>query len=272
MNSLEKLERLKAILINLDGLAIAFSGGVDSSFLLKVAHEVLGEKVIAVTARSCSFPERELNEAVGFARKYGIKHLIVDSEELDIEGFAENPRNRCYMCKKELFSKIITIADEYQLMNIAEGSNLDDLGDYRPGMQAIEELGVLSPLREASLTKEEIRELSLRLGLKTWDKPSFACLASRFPYGEKITLEKLVMVDRAEQYLLDKGIRQVRVRHHGDVARIETGEDGWEKLMKPDLRTEVYAEFRTIGFVYVALDLIGYRTGSMNESMASESR
>jgi uncharacterized protein len=267
MNSLEKLARLKTNLKQYDSLAVAFSGGVDSSFLLKVAHDVIGEKVIAITGRSLSFPERELNEARVFTRKYGINHLIIDSEELDVEGFSDNPRNRCYLCKKELFSKIINLAAEHDVGNIAEGSNFDDLSDYRPGMQAIAELGVVSPLKEAGLTKAEIRDLSQKLGIETWDKPSFACLASRFPYGEKITKEKLTMVDQAEQYLLNNGIRQVRVRHHGEVARIEVGKDEWEKILRLETRQNIQAEFNNIGFVYVALDLIGYRTGSMNESL-----
>lgn len=268
MDSLEKLDRLKAILKQFDSLAVAFSGGVDSSFLLKVAHDVIGEKVLAITGRSLSFPERELNEAAAFTKKYGINHLIIDSEELSIEGFSDNPRNRCYICKKELFSKIISMAAEHGIRNVTEGSNLDDLGDYRPGMKAIAELEVASPLKEAGLTKEEIRVLSQELGLETWDKPSFACLASRFPYGEKITEEKLKMIDQAEQFLLNKGVRQVRVRHHGEVARIEVGNDEWDKIISLETRKNIQAEFNRIGFAYVALDLIGYRTGSMNETLS----
>ena len=224
-----KCETLKNVISSLESVAVAFSGGVDSTFLLEFAHKVLGDKVIAVTAHSASYPQRELDEASAFTKLHNIKHIVVESEELDIEGFSDNPVNRCYLCKKELFAKIIKIAKEYGVKTIAEGSNMDDNGDYRPGLIAIDELHIKSPLREAGLTKEDIRILSREMGLPTWNKQSFACLSSRFPYGEKITLEKLNMIDRAEQYLLDLGYKQVRVRHHGDIARIELDEDGFEQ-------------------------------------------
>jgi uncharacterized protein len=246
---------------------VAFSGGVDSTLLLKAAHEELRERAIAVTARSCSFPARELGEAAAFCSSEGIEHIICDSEELDIEGFAENPRNRCYLCKNELFGKIWNEARARGIQNVADGTNTDDEGDWRPGLQAAAELGVVSPLREAGMSKDDIRAISRELGLATWDKQSFACLASRFPYGEKITREKLGMIDRAEQYLLDIGLRQVRVRRHGDVARIETDEPGTLILMDRPLRTAVHEKLREIGFTYVSLDLLGYRTGSMNETL-----
>ena len=207
----KKLLALKAYLNNLNSVAIAFSSGVDSTFLLKVAHDVLGDQIVAVTARSCSFPVRELKEAEEFCRKEGIRHIIVDSEELDIEGFRHNPRNRCYLCKHELFTKIIAIAQE------------NHNGDYRPGLKAVAELHVVSPLRYVGLYKEEIRQLSKELGLATWNKQSFACLSSRFVYGEEISREKLSMVDKAEQFLLDMGFTQLRVRIHGTIARIEVG-------------------------------------------------
>ncbi len=268
MNNLqEKYHILKKYINSLESVAVAFSSGVDSTFLLKVAHDVLKDKAIAVTARSCSFPERELQEAVAFTKAIGIVHRIVDSEELEIEGFSQNPENRCYLCKKELFSKIKNIVRENGLQEVVEGSNMDDLGDYRPGLAAIQELGVKSPLRYAGLTKEEIRQLSRELGLPTSEKQSFACLSSRFPYGQCITPEKLKMVDEAEQLLLDLGFRQVRVRHHGTLARIEIAEEEFVKIMKKEVRDKVYHRLNEIGFIYVSLDLSGYRTGSMNETL-----
>ena len=263
-----KYEQLKGGLRPLERLVVCFSGGVDSTFLLKVAYDVLQNNVIAVSARSCTFPQRELNEAVAFAEKYGIEHVIVDSEELDINGFSTNPPNRCYLCKTELLGKVRAVADSRGIAHIAEGSNADDLGDYRPGLQAVQECKVLSPLRQAGLTKNEIRLLSKELGLPTWDKQSFACLSSRFPYGETITRERLQRIDRAEQFLIDNGFKQVRVRFHGNLARIETDENGFQKLSDPELRSRIYSQFKIIGFDYVAMDLLGYRTGSMNETLS----
>lgn len=263
----EKYKDLKEYIKSLESVAVAFSSGVDSTFLLKVAHDVLGDKAVAVTARSCSFPERELRETAAFAEAHGIKHLIVDSEELEIEGFSENPPNRCYLCKHELFSKMKDIAEQHGLKEVVEGSNMDDMGDYRPGLTAIQELGVKSPLRYAGLTKDDIRELSRELALPTWEKQSFACLSSRFPYGQSITPEKLKMVDEAEQMLLDLGFRQVRVRHHDTLARIEIDGNQFPKIMEKDIRDRIYSRFREIGFTYVSLDLAGYRTGSMNETL-----
>jgi uncharacterized protein len=267
MTTTEKYEKLKSNLSALSGLAVAFSGGVDSTFLLKTAKDSVNGSVIAVTARSCSFPERELNEARAFCEGEGIRHIVVDSEELDIEGFAENPKNRCYICKNELFTKIWDVARENGVANVAEGSNIDDEGDYRPGLIAVAEQGALSPLRDAGLYKAEIRELSRGVGLGTADKQSFACLSSRFPYGETITREKLRAVDGAEQTLLDLGLRQVRVRCHGNLARIETDEDGFRLFEDRDIRRNLHTRFKNLGFTYVALDLLGYRTGSMNETL-----
>lgn len=267
MDAKDKLVLLKQNIEKLGSLAVAFSGGLDSSFLLKVAQEVLGDDVIGITARSSTYPEREYKEAVEFASTYGIRHMTIVSEELEIEGFADNPKNRCYFCKHELFSKIQDIAKELGMKYVADGSNKDDLSDYRPGMQAANELNVVSPLKEAGITKKDIRILSKEMGLPTWDKPSFACLSSRFPYGHKITPEKLQMVDKAEQYLLDKGFRQVRVRHHEEIARIEVSAEEMTKFFDVELMNSVNDKFKEIGFKYVALDLKGYRTGSMNETL-----
>lgn len=268
----EKKQKLSQYLKSLGSVAVAFSGGVDSSFLLKSAQEALGERVLAVTARSSTYPERELNEAVAFAKEYGIRQIVIESEELDIEEFTHNPPNRCYLCKNELFTKILRIAKHEDIEYVAEGSNCDDLGDYRPGLIAARELGIVSPLRAAGLNKEEIRELSKQMGLKTWNKPSFACLSSRIPYGEQISREKLNMIDKAEQALLDLGFRQVRVRHHGDIARIEIAPNEMPRVFAEGLAPVIYEKVKAAGFTYVALDLKGYRTGSMNDTLKPEQR
>ena len=263
--ALAKLERLRERLRVIGGAVVAFSSGVDSTFLLRVAHEELGDRVVAATARSHSFPNRELDEATAFCRAEGVRHVVIDSEELDIPGFAENPPDRCYHCKKELFSKLLAFARDNGLAAVLEGSNIDDDGDYRPGRRAIRELGILSPLHEAGLTKAEIRVLSREMGLPTFDKPSFACLASRFPYGERITVRGLERVEKAEQWLLDAGwgLTQLRVRSHGDLARIEVPPADIPRLAAR--AAEIAAAFKDLGFAYVTLDLLGYRTGSMNE-------
>ena len=349
----EKYQDLQDYLKSLGRVAVAFSGGVDSTLLLKVAHDVLGDNCVAVTAKSKSFPERELNESNDFCLEEGIKHYYTDSEELDLPGFRQNPTNRCYLCKHELFEEIEKMAgeifpelgvneeevgksdsqddsaevdrlgksdsqddsaevdrlgkddsqddsaevdnlgkddsqddsaevdnlgksdsqddsaevDNLGKVYICEGSNMDDNGDFRPGLKAIEELGVTSPLRHAGLYKEEIRELSKRLGLKTYRKQSFACLSSRFVYGETISDQKLRMVDRAEQFLLDLGFEQLRVRIHGEkefLARIEVPVDQIQRMASPEVQKKVNMRFHTLGFTYVTLDLAGYQTGSMN--------
>lgn len=267
METIEKYKKLQENLRNLGSVAIAFSSGVDSTFLLKAAHNVLGDKVIAVTASSCSFPKRELEEAKKFCQENGIRQIICESEELNIEGFRQNPVNRCYLCKHELFEKIWKIAEEHQVAAVAEGSNMDDNGDYRPGLIAVKELNVKSPLRDVQLTKAEIRELSKQIGLSTWNKQSFACLSSRFVYGETIDEKKLSMVDRAEQLLLDLGFHQVRVRIHGTIARIEVLPEELQKIVEPGMREKIAVKFRGFGFSYVTLDMEGYRTGSMNETL-----
>lgn len=259
-----KYNNLKEYLKSLGSVAVAFSSGVDSTFLLKVAHEVLGDKAIAITLNAAAFPEKETNDARDFCKCEGIKHIICGYNPLDIEGFADNPPDRCYICKKVIFSEIKKLAKENNIAYVAEGSNMSDNGDYRPGLKAIEELKVESPLQKANLYKSEIRELSKILGLKTWDKPSKACLASRFAYGEKITEEKLMMIDKAEDVIISKGYVQSRVRVHGNIARIEILPEQINDFIVND-REEVATLLKKIGFSYVTLDLQGYRTGSMNE-------
>jgi uncharacterized protein len=261
----EKLMNLKEILGSMDSVVVGFSGGVDSTFLLKIAKDVLKDKVIAVTASSSTFPKREMNEAISFAKQNNIKHMIVKSEELDIEGFSKNPKDRCFYCKKELFSKFIDIAKENGYKYVLDGSNTDDTKDYRPGMRASKELGIRSPLLEANMSKEDIRMLSKKMNLPTWDKPSFACLSSRVPYGEEITKQKLNMIEDSEEFLLKLGFKQVRVRHHGDIARIEVAPKEREKLFNIEVMDKISDRLKEIGFKYVTLDLDGYRTGSMNE-------
>jgi len=262
----KKLETLKQGIRETGRLAVAFSGGTDSAFLLKVAHDVLGDNLLAVTADSPAHPERELNEALSFAAQYGIRHIVFSLEDADLEALFENSRDRCYTCKKKILSKIITIAGEHNIHRVAEGSNMDDLTDDRPGSQAVREMNVLSPLMDARLHKNDIRRLSEHMNLPTWNKAAFACLFSRFPYGRRVTRQMLEMVDKAEQYLLNLGFQQVRVRHHGEVARIEVPHDERQKFFNNDLMEKIDKELKSIGFVYTSLDLRGYRTGSMNES------
>ena len=256
---MNKLDELKKYLRGLGKVAVAFSGGVDSTFLLSVAHEVLGDNVLALTAASKFIPRRELEAAEKFCADNGIRQIIFEADVLNIDGVKENPADRCYLCKRELFKNFLRLAEDKILV---EGSNMDDASDYRPGMRALTELKIKSPLREVGLYKAEIRELSKELNLPTWNKPSMACLASRFVYGEILTTEKLSMVEAAEEFLLSAGFNQLRVRVHGNIARIEILPEEFDKLLK--IRKEISARLKSIGFDYVTLDLQGYRVGSMN--------
>lgn len=266
-----KKDALFNILNGLDSLMVAYSGGLDSSFLLCCAHQVLGDNVIAVTAISPSYPERERKSAIAFTKKMGVRHEIIESDELSIPEYSQNSPLRCYYCKKELLSKLKELAERLHVDHIAHGANMDDIKDFRPGMKAAQEQGILAPLMEANLYKKDIMKLSKEMGLDIWDKPSSACLASRIPYGEPITTEKLKRVEKAEDFLIKNGFRQCRVRHHGRIARIELEEEHIPLLAKDKkLKDKIVDYLRGLGFRYIALDLIGYQTGSMNKELDME--
>lgn len=260
-----KFAHLKTILKDMKSILIAYSGGVDSTLLLKTASEVLGDRVLAVTARSETYPFSEIENVKDIISSLGVKHRFIDTHELENPSFFDNPPERCYFCKKELFSKLIIIAEEEGYNFVLDGSNIDDLKDFRPGMKAAEEFGIRSPLRESGFTKGEIRNLSLQLGIPTWDKPATPCLSSRFPYGMRITRELLKMVEEAEAFIRGLGYNQVRVRHYGDIAKIEIEKNDIDRFMGDGIKA--IERLRKIGYSYVCLDLRGYRSGSMNDAL-----
>jgi uncharacterized protein len=267
----EKYSRLRSILSEMSSVAIGFSGGIDSTLLIRVATGVLEDKALAVIGRSETYPTREFEEAIQLAESFGARYRIVNTEETDDLKFKENPPDRCYFCKTELFGKLGMIAEEEGIQWIADGTITDDLGDFRPGMRAKSEKMVRSPLLEAGFSKNDVRMLARELGIPTWDKPSFACLSSRFPYGFGITKENLMKVDAAETFMRDHGFRFFRVRHHDDkTARLELGPQEFHRLFEDGFREELVAHFKKLGFVYVTLDLQGYRSGSMNEVLTEE--
>ncbi|MFH0991026.1 MAG: ATP-dependent sacrificial sulfur transferase LarE [bacterium] len=266
-----KYNSLKAILSGMGSVVVGFSGGIDSTLLIRIATETLGDRALAVIGRSETYPTREFEEAVPLAKSFGSRFQIVNTEEIDDLKFKENPPDRCYFCKTELFGKLTSIATTEKIPWIADGTIMDDLEDFRPGMRAKAEQGIRSPLLEAGFSKNDVRALARELGIPNWDKQSFACLASRFPYGHGITKENLNKIDGAETFLRDNGFRSFRVRHHDDrTARIELGKEDFNRIFDEAFRTQLLNHFKQLGFIYVTLDLQGYRTGSMNEVLSDE--
>jgi uncharacterized protein len=263
-----KYERLKAICRDLESTLVAFSAGVDSTLLLRVCKDELGERAVGVTAVSESYPSHELAQAKRLARDMACRLILVETNELADEHYASNPTNRCFYCKQELFTTIFPLAEREGLATVVYGANVDDTGDYRPGMQAAKAMGARAPLLEAGMGKPEIRAVSRALGLETWDKPAFACLSSRIPYGERVTEEKLQQIDLAEVFLSEEGFRQVRVRHHGEIARVEVPPADLPRFFEEGRNERVARRLKELGFRYVTLDLQGYRSGSLNEGLA----
>ena len=267
MKLIEKQQLLKSNLKSMESVLVAFSGGVDSTLVLAVAHSVLGKNVLAVTAQSPSLPKRELSATVDLANQIGVEHLIIQTNEMSSQNYKKNPIDRCYYCKSELYSKLEKIAEDKNLNHIVNGINLDDMGDHRPGIGAAHEADVKSPLCDANFSKQDVRDYSLKLGLSTWDKPAMACLSSRIPYGQEVTEKKLSMIEQAEDILLAMGFKQMRVRHHGDIARIELCKEDISRFFSQDLADTVQRKFQDIGFGFTTVDIAGFKSGRLNETI-----
>ena len=264
----QKTKKIKSLILEMDSALVAFSGGVDSTLVLALAHEVLGEKALAVTAQSASVPDREMKASHQLAKEIGARHLVIKTEEMSNPDYRTNPVNRCYHCKTELYSRLKKVAQQENIFHILNGTNTDDLGDYRPGLESAREQGVRSPLVEAQFSKQEVRELSRMMKLSIWNKPAMACLSSRIPYGQPVTPEKLAMIEQAEDVLLSLGFEQIRVRHHGDLARIELGKNEMPHYLNNEkIQKIVQEKFKVLGFLTVVLDPEGYRIGSLNSAL-----